>query len=85
MRRPALASALTLGLLADILLRAPGRPGINLTLWAFAGVLVLALLLRRRSDPPSRETLWFIGGALLFATDLAFRDAEALAVFSVFA
>jgi hypothetical protein len=85
MRRPALLSALTMGLLADVLLRVPGRPGINLTLWALAGTLVIVLLLRQRSDPPSRESWWFIGGAVLFATDLAFRDAEALAAFSLFA
>jgi len=85
MRRPALVSALTLGVLADALLRAPGRPGLNVALWALVGVVLLVILLQSRSEAPSRETLWMVGGALAFAGDLVFRDAEALAVFSLFA
>lgn len=85
LRRPALVSAVALGVLADALLRAPGRPGLNVALWALVGVVVLVVLLQRRSDAPSREALWFVGGALAFAGDLVFRDAEALAVFSLFA
>lgn len=85
MRRPALVSAVALGVLADALLRAPGRPGLNVALWALVGVVVLVMLLQYRPDAPSREALWFVGGALAFAGDLVFRDAEALAVFSLFA
>jgi len=85
LRSPALLAALGLGLLADALLRAPGRPGLNIALWALVGVAVLVVLLQRRSDPPARDTLWLVGGALAFACVLALRDAEAVAVFSLFA
>jgi hypothetical protein len=86
MRRPALVWALALGVLADALVGGvPGRPGLNVALWALAGVAVLVVLLWRRSDPPSRETQWLVGGALAFAGALTLRDAEALAVFSLFA
>jgi hypothetical protein len=46
---------------------------------------VLFVLLQRRADPPARESQSFVAGALLFAVMLMLRDAEALAVFSVFA
>lgn len=85
LRRAALAGALALGVLADTLFRAPGRPGLNVTLWALAGVVVLVVLLRRRADPPARTTVWLVGAALGFAFALTLRDAEALAVFAIFA
>lgn len=66
-------------------MRVPGRPGLNIALWALVGVGVLVLLLRRRSDPPAHETQWMVGGAFFFAVALMLRDAEALAVFSLFA
>lgn len=81
----ALLCAVVLGVLADALVRAPGRPGLNVALWALAGVAILVLLLRRRADPAARETQWLVGGALAFAFALMLRDAEALAVFSLFA
>ncbi|MEW5917298.1 MAG: hypothetical protein AB1762_12875, partial [Gemmatimonadota bacterium] len=85
-RSPALWSALALGVVADALLGGvPGRPGLNLTLWAFVGGAVLFVLIQRRADPPARESQSFVAGALLFAVMLLLRDAEALAVFSVFA
>ena len=82
LRKPALLAAVALGIWADGLLRAPGRPGLNIALWALAGVAVLVVLLQRRSDPPARDTLWLVGGALAFACVLTLRDAEAVAVFS---
>ncbi len=85
LRGPALLGALTLGVLADLLVRVPGRPGLNVALWAIAGVAVLNVLLRRRTDPAARDTWWLVGGALALAGGLALRDAEALAVFSLFA
>ena len=85
MRSPALLWAVALGVLADALVRVPGRPGLNIALWALGGVAVLVVLLRRRSDPPARETQWLVGGALGFAGALTLRDAEALAAFSLFA
>ncbi|MGQ0642766.1 MAG: DUF4153 domain-containing protein [Gemmatimonadaceae bacterium] len=84
-RSPALLTAMALGILGDALLSAPGRPGLNMTLWALAGVAALVLLSQRRSDPPARESQWFVIGALLFAITFMLRDSEALAAFSIFA
>jgi hypothetical protein len=85
LRSGALLGAVTLGVLADALVRVPGRPGLNVLLWALGGVAVLVVLLRRRSDRASREARWLVGGAVGFAGAVALRDAEALAVFSLFA
>src|SRR5688500_2662820 len=85
MRRPALMWAVALGLLADALLRAPGRPGLNAALWALVGLAVVVTLLRRRCDPPATESMWMVGGAFVFVAALTLRDSEPLAVFSLFA
>jgi hypothetical protein len=85
LRGMALAWALVLGLLADLLIRVGGRPGLNVALWALAGTAVLWLLARQRQAPVSAETRWLVGGALTFALVLVLRAAEALAVFSLFA
>jgi hypothetical protein len=85
LRGPALVWAVGLGVLADALVRVPGRPGLNVALWGLAGVAVLAVLLRRRADGVSPESKWLVGGALGFAGALMLRDAEALAVFSLLA
>jgi hypothetical protein len=85
LRIPALLCAVALGVLADVLVRVSGRPGLNVALWALAGAAVLVVLLRRRTDPAARETRWLVGGALGFAAALALRDADSLAVFSLFA
>jgi Domain of unknown function (DUF4173) len=84
-RDTALACALLLGLFADLIVRAPGRPGLNVALWAEAGVAALWLLSLRRETPISRESWWLVGGAAGFAALLVLRDADALAVFCVFA
>ena len=83
-RQIALPCAL-LGLLADQLVRVNGRPGVNVALWALVGTAMLWFVSQRRETPVSRETWWFVSGALLFACLLALRDAEALAVFCLFA
>jgi hypothetical protein len=80
----ALAGAVPLGLLADQLVRVDGRPGLNVALWALAGTAVLWLLSRRRETPVSRETWWLVGGAVVFAGLLVLRDADALAMLSLF-
>ena len=85
LRRPALIWAVSLGILADSLVRVAGRPGLNVALWALVGVVVLVMLLRRRCVPTAQEALWCIGGAFLFVVALMLRDSEALAVFSLFA
>ena len=83
-REPALLGALVLGVLADQLVRVPGRPGFNVALWAVCGAAALWLLSRGHATPVSRETRWLVGGAVLFAALLVLRDAEALAVFCLF-
>jgi len=84
-RQRAIASALLLGVLADLLVRTPGRPGLNVMLWALAGAVALRLVSHQREAPVSQETWWFVGGAVVFASLLITRDAEALAVFCLFA
>lgn len=79
-----IAGAIALGILADLLVRVPGRPGLNVTLWALAGVAVLWRLSRERDAQVSRETRWLVGGAVGCAGLLVLRDAEALAVFCLF-
>ncbi|HEX6063160.1 MAG TPA: DUF4173 domain-containing protein [Longimicrobiales bacterium] len=84
MREMALAGALFLGLLADrLVFSVPGRPGLNVTLWALAGVAVLWVLMQLRETPVSRETRWLVGGALAFAVLMSWRAAEALYVFAL--
>lgn len=85
LRRPALLSALALGVLADLLVRTPGRPGLNIALWALAGVGVLVALDRRRVERAARETWWLVVGALGFAVAIMLRDAEALNGFCLLA
>ena len=85
LRGPALMWAVALGLLADALLRTPGRPGLNAALWALVGLVVVVMLLRHRCDPPALETLWMVGGAFAFVAALMLRDSEALAAFSLLA
>jgi hypothetical protein len=85
LRSAALPWALGLGVLADALVRSPGRPGLGVALWALGGVSVLVVLVRRRREPASRETWWLLAAALGFAGALALRDADALAVFSLLA
>jgi hypothetical protein len=79
-----IAGAILLGVLADLLVRVPGRPGLNVALWALAGAAVLWLLSRDRDTSVSRETRWLVGGAVGFAGLLVLRDAEALAVLCLF-
>lgn len=82
---PALLWALALGILADALVRPPGRPGLNVAIWSLAGVAVLVVLLRRRADPATGEMWWLVAGALGFSGALVLRDADALAVFNLVA
>ena len=77
--------AIFLGVLADQLVRVDGRPGLNVALWAVGGAVALWLLARRREAPVSQESRWLVGGAVAFGGLLVTRDAEALAVFCLFA
>lgn len=85
LRTHALSAALLVGVLADLLLRADGRPGLNAFLMALAGATTLWLLARLRPQPVSSESRWLVLGAVGFAALLMLRDAEALAVFDLFA
>ena len=84
-REMAIVCAVILGVLADLLIRVQGRPGINITLWALAGVACLVIISSRRDQPVATETKWLVGSAVMFAILIATRDAEALAVFCLFA
>jgi len=75
--RAALLLALSLGILGDNLMRAPGPPGLNVTFWAGAGVLAV-LLLRLRQGGLQAAVAGLLTAALLFATAMAWRDAPAL-------
>jgi hypothetical protein len=85
LRTVALPLALALGVLADLLVRVPGRPGLNVALWALLGVAALAFLSHGRDEPIAGESWWLLLGALAFAIGLTIRDAEALAVLSLLA
>ena len=85
LRGMALPLAVVMGVVADVLVRVSGRPGLNLALWAALGTGVLVMLFRLRSEPVAAESRWLVGGALAFAAGLVLRDAEALAVFSILA
>jgi hypothetical protein len=76
-----IAGAVVLGLLADQLMRVPGRPGLGVSLWAIAAAVALWLLSRRRAGPVARESMLLAAGALAFGLLVVLRDAEALAAF----
>jgi hypothetical protein len=62
----------------DALLRAPGPPGLNLSLWV-ASVAVAALALHRRAALAlDRERVAWLVIGVVFAAGLAWRDAPPL-------
>ena len=73
-----LAAGALLGAAGDVLFRAPGPPGLNLSIW-IAGVAAAALVLHRRSNlvPDHNRTAWLAIGTA-FAAGLSWRDAPAL-------
>ena len=76
--RALLAAGVALGLLGDALLRAPGQPAVNLSLW-IASVAAAALLLHRRAGLAlDRERAAWLGVGVLFAAGLAWRDSDIL-------
>jgi hypothetical protein len=73
-----LVSGVALGAMGDALLRAPGPPGLNLSLWV-ASVAVAALALHRRALLPlDRERIAWLVIGVVFAAGLAWRDAPPL-------
>ena len=73
-----LMSGVVLGVVGDTLLRAPGPPGLNLSLWV-ASVAAAALALHRRAALPldPERVAWLVIGVVV-AAGLAWRDAPPL-------
>ena len=73
-----LVAGLLLGALGDALLRAPGPPGLNLSLWV-ASVAIAALALHRTAALAlDRERVAWLVIGVAFAAGFAWRDAEPL-------
>jgi len=73
-----LVAGALLGAVGDALLRAPGPPGLNLSLW-IALVAVAAVALQRRAGlTRDRERLGWLATGVLFAAGLTWRDAPPL-------
>lgn len=73
-----LVAGVVLGAVGDALLRAPGPPGLNLSLW-IASVAVAALVLHRRAALAlDRERVAWLVIGVVFAAGFAWRDAEPL-------
>jgi hypothetical protein len=67
-----------LGVIGDALLRAPGPPGLNLSLWVASVAVAVPVLHRRGGLALDRErAAWLLVG-VLFAAGLAWRDAPPL-------
>ena len=77
--------ALDIGIWGDVLLRAPGAPGLNAALWAAAGVAAAACVIRGRGAAIPRESGVLLAIALVFALALAWRDAPSLRALNVLA
>src|SRR5687767_11509484 len=75
---PLLAAGVALGALGDVVLRAPGPPGLNLSVW-IGSVAVAAIVLHRRAALPldSERVAWLAIG-VVSAAGLAWRDAPPL-------
>ena len=73
-----LVAGVVLGAVGDALLRVPGPPGLNLSLW-IASVAVAAVALHRRAALAlDRERLAWLVISVVFAAGLTWRDAPPL-------
>jgi len=73
-----LVAGVVLGAMGDALLRAPGPPAVNLSLWV-ASVAVAALALHRRAGLAlDRERVAWLVIGVVFAAGFAWRDAPPL-------
>jgi hypothetical protein len=73
-----LVAGAVLGAVGDALLRAPGPPGLNLSVWV-GSVAVAALVLHRRANLAlDRERIAWLVIGVVFAAGLAWRDAPPL-------
>ena len=78
-----LVAGAVLGAVGDALLRAPGPPGLNLSLWV-ALVAVAALALHRRAALAlDRERVAWLATGVVFAAGLSWRDAEPLKLLAI--
>lgn len=82
--REVLVGAITLGVLADALLRA-GPWSVNLTLWVTAVVVAAVILALRSSATRPAGALWYGVPVLLFALVFAWRDAADLKLLNLVA
>jgi hypothetical protein len=73
-----LAAGLVIGVLGDMLLRAPGEPALNLFLWIASVALAAFVLHRRVGIEMGRERAAWLAIAVLFAAGLAWRDSPPL-------
>jgi hypothetical protein len=73
-----LVAGAVLGAIGDTLLRVPGPPGLNLSLW-IASVAIAAIALHRRLHVAlDRERVVWLTIGVVFAAGLAWRDAPPL-------
>jgi len=70
-------AALDLGVLGDVLMRAPGPPALNFLLWTLALAATVTVIARRR-EPLSREATLLLSAAVFFAAAMVWRDSPAL-------
>lgn len=75
---PLLVAGLALGAVGDALLRAPGPPGLNLSLWIGSVALAALVLHRRAALAWDRERVAWLVTGVVFAAGLAWRDAPPL-------
>ena len=80
----ALLAAVLLGIAGDALLRAPAL-GMNLVLWVAAALAATAWVARTRGRVPRRGAWLLASPVLVFAGVFAWRTAEGLLVFNMFA
>jgi hypothetical protein len=78
-----LLAGVVLGAVGDALLRAPGPPGLNLSLWVASVALAALALHRRAALVLDRERVAWLAIGVVFAAGLAWRDAPPLMVLAL--
>lgn len=71
-------AGLGMGALGDLLLRAPGQPGLNFLLLFLALAVAIGFVSRRGGRTPSLEARIFLGAGVLLAAGMVWRDAPQL-------
>jgi len=75
---PLIVAGLVLGLVGDVVLRAPDPPGLNMLVWVAAIALAAYVLQRRTAAELDGERVAWLAMAVLFAAGLAWRDSPPL-------